>query len=120
MADITAQSISTSGLTPTYSAVNSTDTLTGVSDGQRHFLHVKNGSGGSINVTLTAVKTSANVPGVGPVTISDIVVAVPDGSEEMIGPITAAYIDSSGEVAIAYSGTSSVTAAALVLPALYS
>jgi len=118
MAALTLQNIDPAGLTPSYSAVNSQDTVA-ISTGQRVFLHVKNGGGGSINVTITAVKTAATVAGVGGVTISDQVVAVGAGSEEMIGPFTEAFMDTDGVVTIDYSGTTSVTAAALQLPAQY-
>lgn len=118
MAALTKQNIDPSGLEPSYSAVNSQDTVN-VSTGQRVFLHVKNGGGGSINVTINAVKTTATVAGVGAVTISDEVVAVPAGEERMIGPFTEAYMDTDGDVTIDYSGTTSVTAAALQLPAQY-
>lgn len=115
MAAITVQTIGPSGVTPTYSAVNSADTMA-VDSSERHFLHVKNGGGGNINVTITAQNTSASLAGVGTVTISDEVVEVTAGSEEMIGPFTAAFINTSGNVEIAYSGTTSVTAAGLKLP----
>jgi len=118
MAALTIQEIGMSGVTPTYSAVNSSDTMK-VDDSQRHFLHVKNGGGSSINVTITAVDTNKNVQGVGDVAISNEVVAVTNGSEEMIGPFGEAYINSSGNVTIGYSATTSVTAAALKLPAQY-
>lgn len=118
MAALTLQDIAPTGLNPSYSAVNSSDTVK-VSTGQRVFLHVKNGSGSSINVTITAVKTSATVAGVGGVTISDEVVAVPASGERMIGPFTEAYMDTDGDVTIGYSSTGSVTAAALRLPAQY-
>ncbi len=56
------------------------------------------------------------MPGFGSLTISDMVVAVAAGSEEMIGPFSDAYVDSAGNVNVAYSGTASVTAAAIRLP----
>lgn len=118
MAALTLQNIGPAGLSPAYAAVNDSDTVK-VSTAQRAFLHVKNGGGGSINVTITAVKTSASVAGVGNVTISDQVVAVPAGEERMIGPFTEAFTDTDGDVTIGYSGTTSVTAAALQLPAQY-
>lgn len=118
MAELTLQNIDPTGLNPAYTAVNSSDTMK-ISTAQRAFLHVKNGSGGSINVTVTAVKTSASVAGVGNVTISDEVVAVPAGEDRMIGPFTEAFINTDSEVTIGYSATASVTAAALQLPAQY-
>lgn len=118
MAELTLQEIVAVGVEPSYAAVNSEDTVK-VNSAQRNFLHVKNGSGGSINVTVTAVKTTARVQGVGVVDIDDLVVAVPAGEERIIGPFTEAYMDSDGEVTIGYSGTSSVTAGAFSLPAAY-
>ena len=115
MALLTPQAIVAAGIVPTYSAVNSEDTLK-IDDTGRHFLHVKNGGGGSINVTLVARKTTARVPGAGVVTISNNVVAVGNGAEKMIGPIEPAFADGDGIVTIQYSGTSSVTAKAFQLP----
>lgn len=118
MAALTLQSIVAAGVEPAYAAVNSEDTVK-VNSAQRNFLHVKNGSGGSINVTITAVKTSARVQGVGVVTVDDLVVAVPAGEERIIGPFTEAYMDTDGDVTIGYSGTTSVTAGVFSLPAAY-
>lgn len=118
MAAITVQSVDPSGLTPSFSAVNSADTLA-VDSSERHFLYVKNGGGGSINVTITAQQTSVNVSGVGDLAISDEVVAVGAGADAIIGPFTQAFINASGSVEIAYSGTTSVTAAGLKLPKQY-
>lgn len=118
MAALTLQSVVAAGIIPAYAAVNSQDTVI-VNTAQRNFLHVKNGSGGSINVTINAVKTSARVQGVGVVTITDEVVAVGAGAEKMIGPFTEAYMDTDGTVTIDYSGTTSVTAGVFSLPAAY-
>lgn len=118
MAALTLQTIAPAGVSPAYAAVNSEDTVK-VNTAQRNFLHVKNSSGGSINVTITAVKTSARVQGVGVVTVDDLVVAVPAGQERLIGPFTEAYMDTEGNVTIGYSGTISVTAGVFSLPAAY-
>jgi hypothetical protein len=75
------------------------------------------GGVGSINVTIPAQRTSARVKGAGTLTISDIVVAVANGAEKIIGPIPEAYINASGNITVNYSGTSSVTAGAFKLPA---
>ncbi len=115
MAALTIQNVVPDGLLATYSAVNSSDTMK-CDNTQRHFLHVKNGGGGSINVTITAVDTSITVKGVGTVTVANKVIAVANGTEKLIGPFSAAYKDAAQTVAIAYSGTSSVTAAALKMP----
>lgn len=117
MAALTAQLIATTGLTPAYSAVNDGDTVKQPTD-QRLFLHVKNGGGGSINVTVPAVQTEIDHPSGGRITVEDYVVAVGAGAEKMIGPFPPAYVDSSGDVTFNYSGTTSVTAAVLRLPRL--
>ena len=116
MAALTVQNIAPAGLEATYSAANSSETMA-IDGNERHFLHVKNGGGGSINVTVTAVQTSTKKQGVGTLTISNQVVAVGAAAEKFIGPFSNAYRNTSSNVAIAYSGTSSVTAAALKLPA---
>lgn len=118
MAELTLQTIDADGVEPEYAAVNSEDTVK-VNTAQRNFLHVKNGGGSSIDVTVTAVKTSARVQGVGVVAVGNLVIAVPAGEERMIGPFTEAYMDTDGEVTIGYSGTSSVTAGVFSLPAAY-
>lgn len=115
MADLTIQTIAAAGLDPAYSAVSATDKLKADS-GERHFLHVKNGGGVSTTVTITAQKTTARVGGAGSVTISNMSVAIPAGEERLIGPFPEAYLDTAGDVNIAYSATTSVTAAAFTLP----
>lgn len=115
MATYTVLNIAKTGLTPAYVAVAASDQFPNPSD-ERTFLHVKNGSGASINVTITAQKTTAKVPGVGVVTISNLVVAVPAGAERVIGPFSDAYTDANGNVVVGYSATATVTAAAVRLP----
>lgn len=109
MGEYTVQTIDKDGLNPTYAAVSSSDTFNNPTD-QRRLLHVKNGGGGSINVTIVAQDTSINVPGAGVQTISNIVTAVPAGEDRMFGPFPEAYVDSAGDVTVQYSGTTSVTA----------
>lgn len=78
------------------------------------FLYVKNGSGGSINVTLVAQSTSRPADGSFPaMTLSNNVVAVANGAEKIIGPIPSAFNDGNGNVTVQYSGTTSVTAAVI-------
>lgn len=118
MAALSIQDISPSGHTPAYTSVDSNDTiLTGT--GQRVFLHVKNNSGGTISVTITAHQSTAVVSGVGNLTISNRVVSVPGGEERMIGPFTEAFIGTDSNVNVGYSATASVIAAAFQLPAQY-
>jgi hypothetical protein len=82
---------------------------------ERTFLAVDNAGGSSIDVTITAQDTTVNAPGVGEVSVSDIVVSVPAGADRLIGPFPSAFIDASGNVAVGYSDDTSVTVAALRL-----
>lgn len=109
MAALSVQTVVDSGLTPALSAVSSSDTFQDDGSG-RTYVEVANGGGGSINVTVPAQVVNANVPGVGNLTISDIVVAVGAGARKLIGPFTTAYRNSSGNVTLNYSGITSVTA----------
>lgn len=112
MATYSVQQVIPAGVAATYGAVASTDKFP--EDGkQLTFLHVKNGSGGSINVTISKQVSTKTVPGVGSLAVADIVVAVAAGAEKFIGPFPAAYVDSSGFVNVAYSAITTVTAAAV-------
>lgn len=71
---------------------------------------VYNGSGGSINVTLTAVTTARSADATfPPMTLSDVVVAVPNGTAKYIGPLAKAFNNGSNQVAVLCSATTSVT-----------
>lgn len=79
-------------------------------------LRVINGGGGSINVTLTPASSARPADGQWPaMTLSPIVVAVPAGAARLIGPIPPVFNDVNGNVAIAYSGVTSVTVEAIQL-----
>jgi hypothetical protein len=72
-------------------------------------LHVKNASGGSINVTITSVQNcdqGVNHP---------VVVAVGAGAEKFIGPFNPTRFNnpSTGRVTVGYSAQTSITAAAV-------
>lgn len=103
MALLSGQNVAPTGLSPSYSAAaGGGDSF--FNDG-RTFLHVKNGGGGSINVTIDA-NVACNIG-----TEHDLVVAVPNGQERMIGPFpTNRFLDT---VNITYSGVTSVTIAAI-------
>jgi hypothetical protein len=101
---LTTQTIAATGLTPAYaSASGGGDTVRVV---RNLFLHVKNGGGSSITVTLA---TPGTVDGLA---IADRAVTVANGAESMI-PITDVYRASSGLASISYSGVTSVTVAAI-------
>lgn len=71
-------------------------------------LYVKNGGGGSINVTVAAPGTP------GGLTITAPVVAVAAGAEKILGPFDPKYFnDSSGYVNLTYSSVTTVTVAVI-------
>lgn len=111
MAALSIQTVVDSGIVPSLSAAATGDTVADDGTG-RTFVEVANGGGGSINVTIPAQQTSVVVPGVGSLTVADIVVAVANGARKLIGPFSRAYINSSGNVTLNYSGVTSVTAGA--------
>jgi len=99
---LTAQAPVITGIAPSFSAVTSSDTI-------RHtnapkILHVKNGGGGSINVTVVVPGTKYGQQN------PDVVVAVPAGAERLIAGFTGEMaVD--GIITVNYSGTTTVTAA---------
>lgn len=108
MAVLSLQTITAAGLTPSYgSAAAGGDKVSlGASN---IFLHVKNGGGSPITVTLTT--QANNYKGL---TVPDRTVSVAASGEKMIGPIDPAlHSDTNNQVAIGYSSVTSVTVAAL-------
>lgn len=79
-------------------------------------LLLPSGSAGSATVTLTAQTTSTEVPGFGPMTKSDLVIALAIGEEKVVGPFAVgSWNNSSGNLILSYAGTgaSDVDVAAL-------
>lgn len=115
MALLTRQPMVEAGLNAAYvAAAGGGDTVD--NDG-RTFLHVKNGGGGSINVTVSAQVASVQDPRKGILTRSNIVVAVTNAQERFIGPFPPSmFNDASGRILITYSGVTSVTVAAVQAP----
>jgi hypothetical protein len=104
---LTPQTVSLAGLTPTYGAAAASTT---VPCGERTFLHIKNTSGTPTTVTLTS---TARVRGQ---LAADLVVTVPATTgEKLIGPIPAELFADpvSGNCAVGYSSTTSLTVACL-------
>lgn len=116
MAALTLNPIVPAGVAATFVAAGAGGDTIADDGSQRSYIEVVNGSGASINVTVTAVETTRNVPGVGNITIGNRVVAVAAGARRKIGPFTQAFRDSSGNVAISYSATATITVAAFRLP----
>lgn len=113
---VSVQHVTPDGLAVALSAVAGVDGIKFVNDSSgRSFVDVLNGGGGSINVTVAGVQETVRVPGVGELDVPDIVVAVAAGARKSIGPFGAAYTAADGTVTAAFSGVSSVTAAAVKL-----
>lgn len=112
MATLTPSTASLSGVVlPSTAAGVSGDKF--AADG-RNVLIVNNGSGSSINVTITSQAVAG--PGLAK---TDLVVAVANGVTKVIGPFPpGAFADSNGQVNVAYSSATSVTVGVLtVVPA---
>lgn len=110
MANISPTTPLITGVVPTSSTPTATtgDTF----DNQRGdlMLRITNGSGSSINATLTAQQTTRPGDGVfPPSTISNNVVAIANGATKVIGPIPPAFNDVNGKVTLVCSAVSSVT-----------
>ncbi|MHB0934898.1 MAG: hypothetical protein ACYC6A_00785 [Armatimonadota bacterium] len=109
MAVLTVQTINTTGVAPTNNAAaGGGDSF--VNDGKT-FIHVTNGSAGSLNVIITAQNACSQ--GV----LHTLTVAVPAGESRMIGPFNRnIYNDAAGKVQLTYSGVTSLTIAVLSNP----
>lgn len=109
MAALTVQNVARTGLNPTYaSAAGGGDTF--VNDGST-VLHVKNGGGSSITVTITST-----APATVGLAQSNVTVSVPNAGERFIGPFPAgAFSDANGSAAVGYSAVTTVTVAAIRL-----
>ena len=115
MATLTRQKAVLTGLTPSYASCAGGGDVVDNSDGKT-FLHVKNGSGGSITVTVTAQSTSLSTTTHGLLTVSNVAIAIGAGSERIIGPFPKqAYNNASKQLAITYSGVTSLTIAAFYI-----
>lgn len=77
----TAQTIVRTGLEPVYSAVDAANGEYFDNIAQDKFLHVQNGAGAPINVTV--VRKNTTLDGV---TVPNLIVVVPAGEDRMIGP----------------------------------
>lgn len=107
MATLATQVVALSGLAPTYG--NATGGGDKAECGERNFLHVKNGAGSAVTVTLTTTAAVKGQP------VSNLTVSVPAAGERMIGPLSSDLFRnaSDGLCAVGYSSATSVTIAAL-------
>lgn len=114
MADLTVQNGGLSGLvldTVDTAAAAGGDTFTNTGN---TLFYVNNGGGTSVTVTFTAQSTNVSKAGYGNVSIADTTVSVAAGATTLIGTFpTARFNNSSGKVAVSYSGVTSVTVAAI-------
>lgn len=104
MAALTTQAVARTGLEATYaSCAGGGDTFLPSKD---TILHVKNGSGGDITVTIVTPRTD----GVGNA-VADNAIVVTAGEERFIGPFPAEIYasPSTGLASIAYSGVTTLT-----------
>lgn len=116
MGALTIQTIVEAGITPTYAAASAGGDTAKNENGDMH-LEVVNGGGASIDVTVPAQVTSFITPGAGATTKSDRVVAVGAGARAKFGPFgPQAFNDSNNNIAITYSGVTSVTIGAFRQP----
>lgn len=105
--DLSPQQILRTGLNPTFSAADGSNQNSFENNGQT-YLHVKNGGGSSINVTID---TPGTVDGLA---VGNLIVAVPNGGERIIGPFPQnIYNQVDGKVYVDWSAVTSVTAAVL-------
>lgn len=97
------QQVIPAGLNPAYATPLSSESIIPNDD---LVLHVKNASGGSINVTLTdpTVTVAGSVA-------TNPVIAVPAAGERMIYLNAALASPSTGLITVAFSATTSITAA---------
>jgi hypothetical protein len=107
MAALATQEITRAGLAPAYGAAagGGDDFL----PGDKTFIHVKNGGGSAITVT---VDTPGKVDGLD---VAQVSVSVPAAGERMIGPLGAQRFaqPSTGRGLITYTGVTTVTLAVL-------
>ncbi|GAA0638230.1 hypothetical protein GCM10010174_70100 [Kutzneria viridogrisea] len=104
----TPQAFVIDGVAPTYSAVSGNNDQ--VANNGRRLVHVKNGGGSSLTVT---VGIGGAINGHSP---TGVAVSIAAGADKFIGPFPASYNQADGTVYLDYSATASVTRAVLELP----
>ncbi|MBP2232565.1 hypothetical protein J2847_005894 [Azospirillum agricola] len=110
MAHITAQTTSEAGAALTYSAAGSSgDSFTNTG---KELLHIKNGAGSPVTLTIKSRNATPSPDGFGPVSKPDRTVTVPAGGDRIVGPFPLkAFNDSNSRVSMTYSSATSVSAA---------
>jgi hypothetical protein len=82
----TVQTISTTPLTPTYTAITTTDGLAFANNGQV-FLHVKNTAGASAYITVETPYTAAGLA------LADLTFTLEAAQERLVGPFEPTYFN---------------------------
>ena len=114
MATLTVQTITESGKVATYASCEGGGDV--VENDGSVFLHLKNASGGELTVTITAQTTTVDTSLYGDLTKANATQAIAASGEAFIGPFPpSAYNNTSSQIAITYSGVTSLTIAALRL-----
>jgi len=106
MATLTTQTITRAAVGPTYAAAAGGGDACEVGDDI--YLHVKNGAGSSMTVTLAIPSSNSSYANVA---YTNTQVTVPNAGERIIGPVSAAlYKDpTTGLCTVTYSSATSVT-----------
>ena len=120
MSAIALQTVTVAGTTPSYQAATASDNVPGATTNERVYIHAKNSNAATATITINPVSPlTARVPGVGVINVPAISVVVPATTgDKLIGPIPAAYIDATGNITLANTGTNTnLTLAAILLPA---
>lgn len=108
IATLSVQDVTSAGTVPTYAAAAGGGDQ--FSNDGKTYLHVKNGGGSSINVTIASQVACSQG------STHNTVVAVANGAEKMIGPFPPErFNDASGFVQVTYSAVTSVTVGAFQL-----
>lgn len=110
---LTIQELTAAAITPSYAAANVDGNWIEPDGTLPHVLHVKNGGGGAITVT---VNDPTSVSPVGAAAFNaDLSISVPAGQERMVALLPRRFEDTTtGQIDITYSGVTSVTVAAFV------
>lgn len=107
MALLTIQTVKASGVTPAFGAASAGGDKVSLSAANT-WIHVKNGGGASITVTVTTQNNAYKG-----LTVPDRTVTVAASGEAMIGPLDPAlHSDINGQASIGYSAVATVTVAA--------
>lgn len=112
MALLATQAIVIAGTTATYAAASAGGDT--VAPGRSTYLHVKNGGGAPITVTIGAYPNATTYGAAVP----DLVVTVANGAEKKIGPLwpEATFANpTTGVVDVSYSAVTSVTVGAFAI-----